>query len=228
MLTQRASWAIRLLQLIADKKIAATAINLNQARRLKELNNEDLTKLLTTHWGQVREGRDPNREKYIADMRQLIRKTPGDPFAGEKAFKKVCAQCHKIYGEGADVGPDITRNGRNDFTQLLSNVFDPSLVIGAGYRSYTVVTNGGRVLNGLLVEDSPQRIVLKVQGGKQEVIARSDIDEFKVNEISLMPEQLEKQLTPEEIVDLFAFITLDKPPSDKSGRKLSGSGPLKE
>lgn len=222
LLTQRAAWAKELLTAIGDKKIPAAAINLNQARRLKDLKDEALTKLLATNWGQVREGRDPNREQYIAEMKSLIRKTPGDAAAGERAFKKVCAQCHKIYGEGAEVGPDISRNGRNDFTQLLSNVFDPSLVIGAGYRSYTVITNGGRVLNGLLAEDSPQRVVLKVQGGKQEVIARSDIDEFNVSEISLMPEQLEKQLSQQEIVDLFAFITLDKHPSDPSGRQLPG------
>lgn len=224
LLTQRAAWAKQLLGAVGEKKIAANAINLNQARRLIELKDPELTKLISAHWGQVRESRDPDREQYIAGMRQLIRKTPGDAFAGEKAFKKVCAQCHKIYGEGAEVGPDITLNGRNNFNQLLSNVFDPSLVIGAGYRSYTVVTNGGRVLNGLLAEDSPQRIVLKIQGGKLEVIPRDDIDEFKVSEISLMPEQLEKQLTPQEITDLFAFLSLDKHPSDKSARMLAGAG----
>lgn len=222
LLTQRAAWAKQLLAAVGARKIPATDININQARRLKELKDAELAKLLADHWGQVREGRDPNREQYIASMKAMIRKNPGDPLAGEKAFKKVCAQCHKIYGEGAEVGPDITRNGRNDFTQLLSNVFDPSLVIGAGYRSFTVVTNGGRVLNGLLVEDSPARIVLKVQGGKQEVIPRSDIDEFKVSEISLMPEQLEKQLSQQEIIDLFAYITLDKPPSDPSAKRLPG------
>jgi putative heme-binding domain-containing protein len=222
LLTQRAAWAKELLTAVGEKQIPATAINLNQARRLKDLKDQELTKLLAANWGQVREGRDPNREQYIAEMKSLIRKSPGDEAAGERAFKKVCAQCHKIYGEGAEVGPDITRNGRNDFTQLLSNVFDPSLVIGAGYRSYTVITNGGRVLNGLLAEDSPQRVVLKVQGGKQEVIARSDIDEFNVSEISLMPEQVEKQLTQQEIVDLFAFITLDKHPSDPTARQLPG------
>lgn len=224
LMTQRASWAKLLLVAIGEKKVPATAINLNQARRLKELKDDELVKLLASNWGQVRDGRDPDREQYVAGMRQLIRKTPGDPFAGERAFKKVCAQCHKIYGEGAEVGPDITLNGRNDFNQLLSNVFDPSLVIGAGYRSYTVITTSGRVLNGLLVEDSPARVVLKVQGGKQEVIARADIDELNVSEISLMPEQLEKQLTPQEIVDLFAFISLDKHPSDKNARKLAGAG----
>ena len=222
LLTQRAGWARQLLAAVGEKKIDASVININQARRLKDLKDDELSKLLATHWGQVREGRDPNREKYIADMKALIRKSPGDALAGEKAFKKVCAQCHKLYGEGAEVGPDITRNGRNDFTQLLSNVFDPSLVIGAGYRSYTVVTNGGRVINGLLAEESPQRVVLKIQGGKQEVIARADIDEFKVSEISLMPEQLEKQLSQQEIIDLFAFITLDKHPSDQSAKRLPG------
>lgn len=222
LLTQRAAWARQLLAAVGEKQIPATAINLNQARRLKELKDDELSKLLATHWGQVREGRDPNREQYIASMKALIRKSPGDELAGEKVFKKLCAQCHKIYGEGMEVGPDITRNGRNDFTQLLSNVFDPSLVIGAGYRSYTVVTTGGRVLNGLLAEDSPQRIVLKVQGGKQEIIARSDIDEFKVSEVSLMPDQLEKQLSQQEIIDLFAFITLDKPPSDPTAKRLPG------
>lgn len=222
LLTQRAGWAKSLLQAVADKKIDAAAINLNQARRLKGLKDNELTALLTTHWGQVREGRDPNREQYIANMKTLLRKSSGDEAAGEKAFKKVCAQCHKLYGEGAEVGPDITRNGRNDFTQLLSNVFDPSLVIGAGYRSYTVVTESGRVLNGLLVEESPQRVVLKVQGGKQEIIARGDIEEFVVSEVSLMPEQLEKQLSPQEIIDLFAFITLDKHPSDPTAKRLPG------
>ena len=55
-------------------------------------------------------------------------------------FKKLCAQCHKIYGEGQDVGPDITATAGPDFDQLLSNVFDPSLVIGPGYQATTVAT----------------------------------------------------------------------------------------
>ncbi len=222
LLTQRPAWAKTLLTAVGDKKIAAAAINVNQARRLYDTKDAEVRELLAKHWGVVREGRTPDRDKIITEMRGLIRKSPGDAMKGEAAFKKVCAQCHKLYGDGAEVGPDITLNGRNDYTQLLSNVFDPSLVIGAGYRSYTVITEGGRVINGLLVEESPQRIVLKVQGGKQEIIPRDDIDEFKVSEISLMPEQLEKQLSPQEIIDLFAYITLDKPPRDPSAKRLPG------
>jgi putative heme-binding domain-containing protein len=135
----------------------------------------------------------------------------------------VCGQCHKIYGEGQEVGPDITVNGRGSFDQLMSNVFDPSLVIGAAYQAQTVITADGRVITGLIAEDSPQRVVLKVQGGKLETIARDDIEESETSRLSLMPENLEQQLKPEELADLFAFITLDKPPDDPTARRLPGA-----
>src|SRR5262249_35501598 len=134
----------------------------------------------------------------------------------------VCGQCHTIYGEGQEGGPDITVNGRSPFEQLLSNVVDPTRVVGASYQARTVLTTGGRRLSGLVAEESDQRGVLSVQGGKQEIIPRAEIDEMKASELSLMPEDLEKTLKPEEIADLFAFITLDKPPGDPSARHLPG------
>jgi putative heme-binding domain-containing protein len=135
-------------------------------------------------------------------------------------FNKLCGQCHKLHGQGQEVGPDITSNGRASFEQLLSNVFDPSLVIGASYQARTVRTIDGRVISGLLAEDNEERVVLKVQGGKLETIAREDVEAIKVSELSLMPEGIEKQLQPQEIADLFAFITLDKHPDDPAARRI--------
>ena len=151
---------------------------------------------------------------------------PGDPIAGQAVFHKLCAACHKIHGQGPDVGPDITANGRNDFDQLVSNVFDPSLVIGPGYQATTVATTDGRVLTGLLAEDGKDRVVLKLQGGKLETIPRDQVDEMKTAAVSLMPDEMEKQLVPQEIADLFAFLCLDKPPSDPSAKPLPGAGPI--
>ena len=164
-----------------------------------------------------------DRQQVINQQRDFLHGTPGDPQRGVAAFKKVCGQCHKIYGEGAEVGPDITRNGRNNWEQLLQNVFDPSAVIGPGYQARTLVTDDGRVLTGLPVEESDQRVVLKIQGGKLETIPSDQIDEYAVSDVSMMPEQLEKQLTPQELADLFAFLALDKPPSDPTGRLLPGA-----
>ena len=65
-------------------------------------------------------------------------------------------------------------------------------------------------------------MILKVQGGKLETIPRGEIEIFKVSELSMMPEQPEKQLKPDELADLFAYITLDRPPTDPNARQLPG------
>jgi putative heme-binding domain-containing protein len=222
LLTQRAAWAKALLAAIGRKQISADALGVNQVRKLLASRDPELIKAVEARWGKLREERNPGRDAVIAQMRTHIRQTPGDPLKGQEAFKKVCGQCHKIYGEGQEVGPDITVNGRSSFEQLLSNVFDPSLVIGASYQARTIATTKGRVVTGLVAEESDQRIVLKVQGGKQEIVPRNQIEEMKTSELSLMPEDVEKTLNMQEIADLFAFITLDKPPGDPTARQLPG------
>ena len=72
-------------------------------------------------------------------------------------------------------------------------------------------------------QDNPQRVVLKQQGGKLETIPRGEVEELQVSKVSLMPEGLEKQLKPQEIADLFAFLVLDKPPTDPTARKIKGA-----
>ncbi|HUE74279.1 MAG TPA: hypothetical protein VMP01_25585 [Pirellulaceae bacterium] len=223
LLTQRAAWSKALVTQIAARRISTSALNVNQVRKLLSLGDKELAAEVTRHWGTIREGRDPAREQLVKQMRDMLAKTPGDPHRGIAVFAKLCGQCHKFHGEGQEVGPDITASGRASYEQLLSNVFDPSLVIGASYQARSVRTFDGRAVTGLLVEDSEQRIVLKVQGGKEEVIARDDVEAMKVSELSLMPEGIEKQYTPQELADLFAYITLDKPPSDPSARRIPGT-----
>src|SRR5262249_40397701 len=129
LLTERPVWGKQLLGEIQAKKIPTSAVNLNQVRKLLATKDPAIAKQVHAIWGAIREGRNPDREKVVAQMRDVITKTPGDPNKGTLIFKKLCAQCHKLHGEGAEVGPDLTGNGRSDFEQLLSNVFDPSLVI---------------------------------------------------------------------------------------------------
>ncbi len=172
LLTQRPAWAKPLLESIGRQEVSANALNVNQVQKLLASRDKDLVALVSAKWGAVRTQRNPQREQVVADVRKLLQQKHGDARQGEAVFKKVCAQCHKIYGEGQDVGPDITVNGRGSFDQLLSNVLDPSLVIGAGYQARLVTTTDGRALTGLLVEDSPQRVLLKEQGGKLDTIPR--------------------------------------------------------
>jgi putative heme-binding domain-containing protein len=156
-------------------------------------------------------------------MREMLTTATGNPHAGERAFQKLCAQCHTIYGQGADVGPDLSTNGRASFEQLVSNVFDPSLVIGDAYRVTLVVTADGRNLTGIVVEDNDERIVLKTPGGKLESVARYNVKFTRQSPLSMMPEGVEKVYDRQELADLFAFLCLDKHPDDPAAQGILGA-----
>ena len=222
-LTQRPSWARELFQAVAAGNLPPQAVGINQVRRVLGFKDKELTSLVQKSWGSLRADRDPGREKLVKGVAEIIRAMQGDPQKGQAVFARSCGVCHKIHGAGQEVGPDITLNGRASFEQLLSNIFDPNLVIGTAYQAHTVVTTRGRVVSGLLVEDSKDKVVLKVQGGAVETFPRSEIEVNERSTISLMPEGLEKQLPLSEIRDLIAFLSLDKPPSDPSARKIPGA-----
>ncbi len=223
LLTQRPQWAKPLLDAIGRKEIPSTALNVNQVQKLLASKDKDLIAAVNAKWGSIRPDRNPQREQVVADVRKLLQTKHGDAKQGQAVFKKVCAQCHKIYGEGQDVGPDITSNGRASFDQLLSNVLDPSLVIGKDYQARLVTTQDGRALTGLLAEDNADRIVLKQQGGKLEVIPRKDVESIAISKLSLMPEGVEKQYTEQELLDLFEFLLLDHAPGDPAAKRLPGA-----
>jgi putative heme-binding domain-containing protein len=223
LLMQRQPWTRKLLDAVLAKRLPPGVLNANHLRRILDGNDREAVWAVEKAFGTVRTERNPEREKVVAEMGKYLRQHPGDPRAGRLAFKKVCAQCHVIYGEGASVGPDLTANGRASFEQLLSNVFDPSLVIGPGYQATTVVTKGGRTLTGLVTEDSPQRVVLKLPGGAQQVVPRGDVEYAAVSKLSMMPEGIETLMDRKELADLFAFLTLDRPPDDPEARPIPGA-----
>ena len=191
--------------------------------KLQASPDEELKKLVKAKWGTIRADRNPQREQVVGELRAFFKESLGDPHKGAAIFNRVCGQCHKIHGQGQEVGPDITLNGRASFEQLLSNVLDPSLVIGAAYQARQVATDDGRVLTGLVAEENEQRVVLKLQGGKIETIPREEIEDMTTSPLSLMPEGLETQLKREELADLFAFLALDRPPSDPEARYIPGT-----
>ena len=164
LLTQRPAWSRQLVMAVQANQLPASAVGLSHLRSLLASRDPELAAMVKKQSGAVRTERNPEREQVIAKIRELLGKQPGDEVRGQVVFQRVCGQCHKIHGTGQEVGPDITSNGRSSFDQLLSNVFDPSLVIGPSYQAVTVVTTDGRVLTGLLAEDSAQRVSLKTQG----------------------------------------------------------------
>ncbi len=223
LIMQREPWAAKLLGAVLKGTLPKSVLNANDLRKIMDSDDREAIWAVEKAYGQVREQRNPQREQVVAEMGEFLRRNPGNAMAGQRVFNNLCAQCHTIYGQGAKIGPDITANGRSNFDQLLSNVFDPSLVIGPGYQVVTVVTTDGRNLTGLLAEDNEQRVVIRIPGGSEETVARSQVKYTRPSKLSMMPEGIETLLSRTDLSDLFAFLSLDKPPQDHTARPISGA-----
>jgi putative heme-binding domain-containing protein len=223
LLLQREPWARTLLDAVLAGKLPRGTLNANHLRKILESNDREAVWAVEKAWGIVRAERSPEREKVVSAMGEYLRKNPGDPKEGRFVFKKLCAQCHTIYGEGEALGPDLTSNGRGSFDQLLASVFDPSLVIGPSYQTTTVVTEDGRNLTGLVTEDNDRRVVLALPGGGKEVVARGNVKYARTSRLSMMPEGIETILDRKDLVDLFAYLSLDHPPGDARARLIPGA-----
>lgn len=131
---------------------------------------------------------------------------PRDAERGKEVFDRECAKCHMLQGSGYEVGPDLaTTNTRSDET-LISDVMDPSAEITVGYHNYTVITQRGRVFTGVLAGETATAITLLQEEAAESTILRKDIDEMVASPISMMPEDLEKVVTPQDVADLIAFL----------------------
>ena len=226
LIMQRERWARKLLDAVLANKLPKGVLNANHLRKILESNDRDALWAVEKAFGKIREERNPEREKVVAEMGAYFREHTGDPHRGQTVFRNLCAQCHTIYGEGGKVGPDITANGRGSFEQLLSNVFDPSLVIGPAYQVATVVTKDGRNLTGLIAEDNEQRVVVRMPGEGEETVPRNNVKFTRVSKLSMMPEGIETLLDKNVLADLFAFLSLDKLPTDATAKLIPGAPPV--
>lgn len=149
---------------------------------------------------------DADRQRVLNELLPLTKQT-GDVDRGKLLFKNQCAKCHTHSGEGTKVGPDLTGMAVHPKEELLTHIIDPSRSVEGNYRAYTVVTQDGRVLVGMLASETRTSIELFDAEGKQHAVLREEIDALSASSKSIMPEGFEKQVKPEEVVDLLEFLS---------------------
>jgi putative heme-binding domain-containing protein len=206
-LVSRPIFAAAMLDQMEAGKIARGDLSAFQARQIRSFNDEKLAKRLADVWGEIRDS-SADKQKLISGLKESLTTAAiesAQPERGREVFNKVCANCHRLYGHGAEIGPDLTGAGRQNIDYLLGNIIDPSAVVTADFRMSVVLTTDGRVINGIVKAQSPQSITL--QTAKERVtLARSDIDTLEVSPLSLMPDNLLQPLTAEQIRDLVAYL----------------------
>ncbi|HEY4261873.1 MAG TPA: dehydrogenase, partial [Schlesneria sp.] len=213
LLVSRKPWAIALVESIDAGDIAATSLPLDTVRRLTIYKDDRLASLVQKHWGSVEGATTADMqgqiERYTATLVGV-----GDPYPGKKLYLQMCGKCHTLHAQGGKIGPDLTTYKRDDIRQMLIHIVNPSAEIREGFESQVAVLNDGRVVTGFLVEQDPQAITLRSPDGQTISLERSEIDELIKSRKSLMPEGQLKDLTEEQLRNLFAYLRSSQPLSD--------------
>ena len=205
--------AMKVLDLARDKKLpddlkteATTVLHSQSDRRVRDLA-DDLLPLPSSSSGRP-----------LPSMFELIRRE-GKADRGAAVFfreaSNACGACHRVQGRGRWVGPDLSTIGtKYGKAELLNSILNPSAAIGFSFRSMVVALSDGRVVTGLPVEDTPERLVLKTADGERLTIRPGDIEDRRTSDVSLMPENLAQTMSDGDLVDLLAYLgTLKQPVS---------------
>ncbi len=141
----------------------------------------------------------------IADLR-------GNPTTGEAWFfdlnKSQCAKCHRVDQRGGQVGPDLLHVGTKlTASQLFESIVDPSRIIEPKYQSHSVLLTDGRVITGLLDQESEKQLTLINAKGEKVIVEITEIESRKFDSMSIMPTGLGSELTAQQAADLIAYLS---------------------
>jgi len=182
---------------------AAAAIALEQMRR----KNADVRWLEIPAPATGAPLTQAEQDRVLTMLKEL---PTGDAAAGRAVFfgaKAACASCHRVGEQGGQVGPDITTIGRiRAEGDLLASILYPSASFARGFEPYSVVTDSGRVATGIILAESSTHLHLGLDKENSVRIAASEIEEIKASPISIMPQEVVKQLKPQETADLIAYL----------------------
>lgn len=151
-----------------------------------------------------------NNYTFDALLRDVIQSglyRKGSAERGKRIIEQAkCLDCHKFGDQGSGLGPDLTTvSSRFRPHEILESMLEPSKVISDQYRSVTIATTDGKVLNGMPAGGDAKTLVLLLADGTKMNLPKDTIDEQKESKVSVMPDGLVNNLTLQEIADLLAL-----------------------
>jgi putative membrane-bound dehydrogenase-like protein len=130
----------------------------------------------------------------------------GDSERGRLIFDRECLACHKLGERGHAVGPNLASMRRKTPDEILVSILDPNREVSPEFVEYLIALDDGRVVTGIVASETPGGLALCGRDGALQTILRRNIAEITGTGKSLMPEGLEKSITPPEMADLITFL----------------------
>jgi len=206
-LISRPAYAHALLDAVEKGGVPRSDISAFSARQIASFPDKELRRRLVDVWGAIHES-SAEKKELIAQYKALL--TPetiaaADARHGRAVFMKTCAQCHKLFGAGGDIGPDLTGSNRANLDYVLENVLTPSAAIAKDYQLKTIITVDGRLITGLIKHTGDNALTVQT-ANEVVVVPHEDIDEMNTSPLSMMPDGLWDKLSADDVRDLVKYL----------------------
>ena len=211
-LTTRKDFALSLLAAVEQGRIPRGDISASALQQLKAFADKAIAAQVGRLWADDVDHLE--KAETIAHYKHLL--TPeylatGNVSAGRQVFVRNCGRCHRLFGEGGSLGPELTGSGRKDVDYVLSNLVDPSALVDPAYRLTTVATTDGRLFSGFIVQLAETFLVIRTQQADVR-LALKHVEQLQTSSVSMMPEGMLRSLGEEELRDLVIYLGSDESP----------------
>lgn len=221
-LSSRPNFALALLDAIESGTVPRGDLSAFTVRQLAGIKDAAVVRRLAEVWGVVR---DTSADKAALVAKHKARLAPerlkeADRSRGRLVYERNCAACHKLFGDGGKVGPELTGSQRQNLEYLLENLADPSALVGRDYQMTVIQTVDGRVLNGIITGDDGDVLTVRTQNDTV-LLPKNEIEARELSKLSLMPEGVLDKLSEAELCELMAYLSgegqVSAPPETGSG-----------
>lgn len=198
-----------LLDALEQGAIAGTAIGSSRRGRLMGHRNAAIQTRARALLAAVESG---DRMQVYERLRPAVLRRAANPASGRQVFAAHCAACHAVEGSGGQVGPDLSGIRNQPADAILLHALVPDYEITPGYQAYVVETREGRTLVGRMESEAPNSVTLRDGASQRHVILRSDVISMTASNHSLMPPELERVMSEQDLADLIGYLKADPRP----------------
>lgn len=209
-LAVRKETAALLLAALGEGKVARAEVPSFVAQQIAGLGDKELTATLEKVWGRIGANTPGAEDAAKEHARWKAVLTPdflrkGKASEGRVLFKSVCANCHTLFNDGGQIGPNLTGSNRADLDYLLENITNPAAVLGKDYELHVFMLKDGQAAAGIVRGENANAFTVQTLTGEV-TVAKADLKQHDQPGISMMPVGLLTPLTPEQVRDLFAYL----------------------
>jgi putative heme-binding domain-containing protein len=211
-LASRPTFALALLDAVVRKQVDRKDLSTVIVRQMLALKDKTVADRVAEVWGVIRPA-SAQKAELTAKYKKLLTADSiraADPVRGHAVFTKQCASCHKLFGEGGNVGPDLTGSQRANLEYVLENVLDPSAVVAKEYLATVVATTAGRTITGIVKEDNDRTLTLQT-ANEVLVLPKNEIESRVQSKLSMMPDGILEQLPIDDVRALVAYLARKTP-----------------